>query len=150
MTTIRRSIIARNEPAMEVFRTLQATYRVLRGRSDGFIESYDLSRPQFEVLAALGSTSGMTLKELSRKVPVTKGTLTGVINRLEERGLVHRAPSDSDRRSTVVFLTDEGEDLYEKVFTGHVSYLKKYLDVLDPAEREELVRLLMRIQVAAR
>ena len=76
--SIRRSIIARNEPAMEVFRALQATYRALRARSDGYIASYDLSRPQFEVLSALGNTSGMTLKELSRRVPVTKGT-SGVV-----------------------------------------------------------------------
>ncbi len=150
MTTIRRSIIARNEPSMEAFRTLQASYRALRGKSDGYISSYDLSRPQIEVLSALGSATGLTLKDLSGRVPVTKGTLTGVINRLEERSLVHRAPSDSDRRSTVVFLTPAGEELYEQVFTGHVSYLKQYLDVLDPTEREELVRLLMRIQVASR
>lgn len=148
--SIRRSIIARNEPAMEVFRSLQATYRALRARSDGFIASYELSRPQFEVLSALGNTPGMTLKDLSRRVPVTKGTLTGVINRLEERALVERAPSDSDRRSTVVFLTASGDALYEEVFTGHVTYLKQYLDVLEAEEREGFSRLLMRIQVASR
>jgi len=134
---------------MELFRTVQATYRSLRSRSDGYIESYDLSRPQFEVITALGNTSGLTLKDLSRRLPVTKGTLTGVINRLEERGLVRRSASESDRRSTVATLTKEGEALYEEVFTGHVSYLKKYLDVLDATEREALTRLLMRIQAAA-
>ena len=147
---IRRSVIARNEPTMELFRTIQASYRSLRERSDGFIESYELSRPQFEVISALGNTAGLTLKELSRRLPVTKGTLTGVINRLEERGLVRRSASDSDRRSTVATLTEAGEALYEEVFTGHVSYLKKYLDVLDPQERETLSRLLMRVQAAAR
>ena len=135
---------------MELFRTIQSTYRALRERSDGFIESYDLSRPQFEVISALGNTSGLTLKELSRRLPVTKGTLTGVINRLEERGLVHRSASESDRRSTVASLTQEGDTLYEEVFTGHVSYLKKYLDVLQPQDREDLARLLMRVQASAR
>jgi len=148
--TIRRSIIARNEPTMEVFRVLQNTFLALQRRSDGFISSFDLTRPQFEVISALGNTNGLTLKELSHQVPVTKGTLTGVINRLEERGLVERSPSDSDRRSTVANLTTEGETLHEEVFSGHVSYVKQYLDVLNAEEREELSRLLMRIQVAAR
>lgn len=148
--TIRRSIIARNEPTMEVFRVLQNTYLALQRRSDGFISSFDLTRPQFEVISALGNTNGLTLKELSHQVPVTKGTLTGVINRLEERGLVERSPSDSDRRSTVANLTPEGESLHEEVFSGHVSYVKQYLDSLTSEEREELTRLLMRIQVASR
>ncbi len=149
--SLKPSIIARNEPALEVFRTLQSTCHVLQRRSDSFIQSYDLTRPQFEVVAALGaSSSGMTLKELAQRVPVTKGTLSGVITRLEERGLVHRQPSDSDRRSTVATLTAQGCELFEDVFSGHVAYLKKYFDDLSPREREELNRLLMRIQVAAR
>ena len=146
---IKPSVIARNEPTMELFRSIQATYRALRARSDGYIESYDLTRPQFEVIAALGNTSGLTLKELSRRLPVTKGTLTGVLNRLEDRGLVRRMASDSDRRSTVASLTGEGEELYEEVFTGHVAYLKKFLAVLDDHDREALTRLMMRIQASA-
>ncbi len=148
--SLQRSIIARNEPCMEVFRTLQATYLSLIKRSDGFIASYDLTRPQFEVIAALGHTKGLTFKELTNRVRITKGTLTGVINRLEEMGFVVRAPSESDRRSTVATLTDQGESLFEEVFTGHVAYLKEYLDVLEPDERQELNRLLRRIQVASR
>ena len=75
-----------------------------------------LTHAQFDIIATLGNTPGMTYKELGDKTLITKGTLTGVIERLETKGLVARMRSCDDKRSFSVCLTSEGEKLFAQVF----------------------------------
>jgi MarR family 2-MHQ and catechol resistance regulon transcriptional repressor len=75
-----------------------------------------LTHAQFDIIATLGNTPGMTYKELGDKTLITKGTLTGVIERLEGKGLVARTRSSDDKRSFSVCLTSEGEKVFADVF----------------------------------
>jgi MarR family 2-MHQ and catechol resistance regulon transcriptional repressor len=75
-----------------------------------------LTHAQFDIIATLGNTPGMTYKELGDKTLITKGTLTGVIERLESKGLVARARSSDDKRSYSVCLTADGDKLFAEVF----------------------------------
>lgn len=62
----------------------------------------------------------MTATELGQKTLITKGTLTGVVDRLVECGWVERAAHDSDRRCQIVRLTKVGEKVFAKVFPAHL------------------------------
>jgi len=64
----------------------------------------------------------MSFRALGEQTLITKGTLTGVVDRLEMRGVIERRASRTDGRSTVVALTDAGRRLFEKVFPEHVAY----------------------------
>ncbi|MES2901724.1 MAG: MarR family transcriptional regulator [Pseudomonadota bacterium] len=75
-----------------------------------------LTPAQFDIIATLGNTPGMTYKELGDKTLITKGTLTGVIERLEQKGLVLRSRSEDDKRSFFVRLTMGGEQVFREVF----------------------------------
>jgi MarR family 2-MHQ and catechol resistance regulon transcriptional repressor len=75
-----------------------------------------LTHAQFDIIATLGNTPGMTYKELGDKTLITKGTLTGVIERLESKGLVVRTRCLDDKRSFYVALTGEGEKTFAQVF----------------------------------
>ena len=75
-----------------------------------------LTHAQFDIVATLGNTPGMTYKELGDKTLITKGTLTGVIERLESKGLVLRTRCIEDKRSFYVALTDQGHKLFAEVF----------------------------------
>lgn len=75
-----------------------------------------LTHAQFDIIATLGNTQGMTYKELGEKTLITKGTLTGVIDRLEQKGLVARERSGDDKRSFYVRLTAQGEAVFQEVF----------------------------------
>ena len=75
-----------------------------------------LTPAQFDIIATLGNTAGMTYKELGDKTLITKGTLTGVIERLEAKGLVVRTRSNDDKRSFSVCLTAQGEQTFADVF----------------------------------
>ncbi len=75
-----------------------------------------LTHPQFDIIATLGNTPGMSYKELGEKTLITKGTLTGVIERLEQKGLVERQRNDCDKRSFFVRLTADGEATFHAAF----------------------------------
>jgi DNA-binding MarR family transcriptional regulator len=80
------------------------------------VRQHGLTHPQFDIIATLGNTPGMSYKELGEKTLITKGTLTGVIERLESKGLVERTRSDCDKRSFSVRLTADGEAMFRCVF----------------------------------
>ncbi len=75
-----------------------------------------LTHAQFDIIATLGNTAGMSYKELGDKTLITKGTLTGVIDRLEQKGLVERERSVDDKRSYFIRLSAPGERLFAEVF----------------------------------
>ena len=75
-----------------------------------------LTHAQFDIIATLGNTPGMSYKELGSKTLITKGTMTGVIERLEQKGLVERERSVDDKRSYFIRLTAQGEQVFNDVF----------------------------------
>lgn len=86
--------------------------------SGDFVRQYGLTHAQFDIIATLGNTPGMSYKELGEKTLITKGTLTGVIDRLEQKGLVERVRSVDDKRSWRVRLSGAGEQAFGTVFPG--------------------------------
>jgi DNA-binding MarR family transcriptional regulator len=89
--------------------------------SGEYVRRSGLTHAQFDIIATLGNTPGMSYKELGDKTLITKGTLTGVIERLEQKGLVERQRSDCDKRSFFVRLTREGEQTFSTVFPEVIS-----------------------------
>lgn len=83
-----------------------------------------LTPPQFDIIATLGNTPGMSCKHLGEKTLITKGTLTGVIDRLELKGLVARERSGNDKRSFFVRLTPAGEVMFDDVFPKVIAQAK--------------------------
>lgn len=106
-------------------RLLAECYRAFEQLSGSHIHTLGLTPPQFDIIATLGNTSGMPFKELGEKTLITKGTLTGIIQRLEEKGLVKRAVKTEDRRSMIVQLSSKGEQLFRQVFAPHVAFCKQ-------------------------
>ena len=114
--------------------------------SSRHIDSLGLTPARFEVLSALGDTTGMTVKALSDQSLITKGNLLHVLRHLEEQGLVKRTKDGSDSRQTLVSLTPEGQALYEKTFMVHVCYMRGYFDQLSADEQQTLTTLLHRLK----
>ena len=135
------------DPYMKVLRPLVETYFALRDKDVSHVRSLGLTSSQFDVIATLGDTEGMTCKELSEKTLVTKGTLTGVLDRLEKKGLVERVPSREDRRCTLIKLTAQGDARFREVFPAHVHHMKPYFKkALTSTEAKQLRELLLRLK----
>ena len=135
------------DPFMKVLRPLVETYGAWFGKSAPHIRALGLTCSQFDVIVTLGDTEGMTCKELSDKTLVTKGTLTGVLDRLEKKGLIKRVPSRVDRRSIFIRLTPKGDAQFQKVFPAHIQYMRPHFErALTTAEATKLRELLLRLK----
>lgn len=118
------------------------------------VRQYGLTHAQFDIIATLGNTAGMSYKELGERTLITKGTLTGVIERLEQKGIVRRERSSDDKRSFYVRLTDAGDAVFREVFPKVVTHGKHlfawYSDAEFDALDDSLKKLRERIGQAGR
>lgn len=105
-----------------------------------------LTPSQARVIFTLGGTEGMTCKNIGDQTLITKGTLTGVVDRLEEKGLVERWSVEGDGRKTIVALTRRGERVYDREFPRHIEFLKSKFDSLSVSDRTRATRLLQKIK----
>ena len=125
-------------------RTYQSFHRV----AELDIRRRKLTGPQFDIITMLGTTNGLTCKELGLRTLITKGTMTGVLNRLEAKGLLVRDMSSLDRRSYIVRLTCEGRACLDTVFPAHMAYLGGRFGKLPPEECQRLKEQLEQLQMA--
>lgn len=113
------------ERYLKSVRLLSECFQAFEQLSSGHVRGSGLTPSQFDILATLGNTKGMCFRELGDKTLITKGTLTGVIDRMEVKGLVRRAALPDDRRMTVVQLTERGEEEFARLFLPHIAFCKQ-------------------------
>lgn len=135
-----------NEAFIPTMRELVRAYQAFAAYSEAHVRQFDLTPAQFDVIATLGNTKGMSMGEIGEKTLITKGTLTGVIDRLIQKDLVCREIPVDNRRSVIVQLTAKGQDAFEQVFPAHIARLKERFEQLEPAELVLLKALLSRLQ----
>jgi DNA-binding MarR family transcriptional regulator len=140
------TIQAANEAFLPTMRELVRAYQAFSAYSEADIRKFDLTPAQFDVIATLGNTNGMSMGEIGEKTLITKGTLTGVIDRLIQKRLVFRQTPSENRRTVIVQLTPEGQQVFEQVFPAHIAHLKEQFEKLEPSELELLKVLLARLR----
>jgi len=119
---------------LPIVRELVRCYQAFESHSASHIRGLGLTPAQFDIVATLGNTDGMSFKQLGEKTLITKGTLTGVVDRLVMKQLVCRVASPSDGRSQIVRLTGKGEDLFAQVFPAHVGHLRRAFSAFSSEE----------------
>ena len=110
------------------------------------VRQHGLTHAQFDIIATLGNTSGMSYKELGERTLITKGTLTGVIERLEQKGLVVRERSSDDKRSFHVRLSAAGDKVFREVFPQVVAHGKRLFASYSEADFDEMDRALGKLR----
>jgi MarR family transcriptional regulator, 2-MHQ and catechol-resistance regulon repressor len=132
-------------PAM---RELVRAHQAFAAYSEAHVRQFDLTPAQFDVIATLGNTNGLSMGEIGEKTLITKGTLTGVIDRLIQKQLVLREIPEENRRNVIVQLTPEGQAIFEQSFPSHIAYLQERFEHLDATELETLTTLLAQLKQA--
>ena len=137
----------KDDPYLKVVRPLVEAYLAFWRADNRHLRSLRLTPSQFDVIATLGDTDGMTCSELSEATLTTKGTLTGVLDRLAAKGLIRRHDVAGDRRCIKIRLTDKGDALFRKAFAAHIAFLRPYFErALTRKDADHLCRLLVRIR----
>ncbi|PSB07915.1 MarR family transcriptional regulator [filamentous cyanobacterium CCP2] len=142
------TVSAASEAFVPTMRELVRAYQAFDSYTERHIRQLGLTPPQFDVIATLGNTPGMSMGDLAEKTLVTKGTLTGIVDRLEAKHLVRREVPEGNRRSFTIILTPEGEAVFQEVFPVHIAHLKERFERLEPEELELLRSLLKKLRKA--
>jgi DNA-binding MarR family transcriptional regulator len=137
---------AAKQDFMPLMRGLVRAYQAFTAFDVAGHRDNGLTPSQADVIFTLGNTEGMTFKEIGEHTLITKGTLTGVVDRLEQKGLVKRVSDHDDRRCTPVRLTARGVKLFEKAFPQQIAYLKTRFDRLSDDDRRQAISLLKKIE----
>ncbi len=127
-------------------RELVRTYQAFAAYDAAGYRGTGLTVPQADVIFTLGNTDGLTFGEIGYKTLITKGTLTGVVNRLEQKGLVNRVQSDEDRRCVCVHLTAKGTAVFRREFPRQIQYLKSRFEHLSSSQQRSALRILRQLR----
>jgi DNA-binding MarR family transcriptional regulator len=122
--------------------------REVRGR---LRDRFDTTLPRFDVLAQLDaaareSRAGLTMSDLSRRLMVTNGNLTSLVERLVREGLVKRETLATDRRTQIVRLSPAGKRSLDAMTPEHQRWIDSLFAGLTPTERTRLYELLGKLR----
>ena len=109
----------------------------------------NLTVSQLDILVCLDRTKGLPLSEVADRLLVTGGNVTGIIDRLENAGLVTRQRDSKDRRIVWARLTEKGYGIYRQLMPRYIETMNRINSYLTSAERKELMRLLKKMSTGA-
>jgi DNA-binding MarR family transcriptional regulator len=114
-------------------------------------DRFGVTLPRFDLMAQLDrAPDGMTLSDASKRMMVSNGNLTALVERLVASGHLKRRTSKSDRRAQVISLTALGRAEFRAMAAEHEGWIAEMFGDLARAEREELMRLLAKAKASAR
>ena len=137
---------SRRPSVLAWLRLLRVALKVERALGEQ-LRVWGLNNAQFDVLAHVGVAEGITQQELADSLLVTKGNVTQLLSRMEERGLILRR---REGRTNRLFLTDEGRRLFAEVVPAHEALIDERLSVLSQGEQDRLHELLRKLDRALR
>ncbi|MEO1677211.1 MAG: MarR family transcriptional regulator [Pseudomonadota bacterium] len=107
---------------------------------------YASTLPRFDVMSALArAPEGLKMGEISERLRVSGGNVTGIVDRLAEEGLAARIAVPGDRRAHRVTLTDKGRAAFADHAAAHEAWIDDLLGGLDPEEVTALAQSLDRL-----
>ncbi len=128
--------------ALKLWVVLSRAQVAIAGHAAAQVARHGLTLTEFAILEALFHKGPMLLGEVQRRILVSSGGITYLVDRLERKGLVERRECPEDRRARYAALTPAGETLIAQIFPEHARALEHALAGLDDADKETAARLL--------
>ena len=128
-------------------RLLTCTQQIERQVRAGLREQFDTTLPRFDLMAQLErAPEGMKMNELSRRMMVTGGNVTGITDQLVAEGLVERVEVEGDRRAYRVRLTPKGRSQFNAMAQRHEQWIVDAFSALGVRDIATLHRLLGKVK----
>ena len=113
------------------------------------VARHGLTIAEFGILEALYHKGPMLLGEVQRRILVSSGGVTFLVDRLQKKGLVERRACDADRRARYAALTKQGEALIRRIFPEHARCVSRAVSGLTKTERQTAIKLLRTLGTSA-
>lgn len=128
--------------SLKLWVVLSRAFSAVQAHAQADIARHGLTIAEFGVLEALHHRGPLLLGEVQRKILVTSGGVTYLVDRLAAKGLVERRRCDKDRRAYYAALTPDGEALIQRIFPEHAAALDLALTGLDETQKAQAIDLL--------
>jgi MarR family 2-MHQ and catechol resistance regulon transcriptional repressor len=135
--------------ALKLFVVLQRAAWAAGEVAKADIERHDLTPAEFGILEALHHKGPLLLGDLQKRILVSSGGITFLVDRLVKRGLAERQACPNDRRARYAALTKQGTQLMRSIFPVHAAAIREAMGGLSAAEQREATRLLKALGVEA-
>ncbi len=133
------------QAALKLFIVLSRAHRAITDRVVEDIKSHGLNTTEFAVLELLYHKGDQAIQQIGKKVLLASGSITYVVDKLEQKGLLVRQPCPSDRRVTYAVITDAGKRLMSDIFPQHRAAIREIFAGLNNQEKESLTELLKKL-----
>jgi MarR family transcriptional regulator, 2-MHQ and catechol-resistance regulon repressor len=128
------------------FLNLMQTSKAIHERIKEEIAKNKLSITEFSVLEVLYQKGKQTIQQIGNCILISSGSMTYVIDKLEQRGFLSRNACPDDRRVIHVILTDDGNEMMNEIMPKYHEFVHHMFDSLDSDEAETLVKLLKKVR----
>jgi MarR family 2-MHQ and catechol resistance regulon transcriptional repressor len=135
--------------ALKLWVVLARAHNAVYSHVQDDISQRGLTVAEFGVIEALYHKGPMLLGEVQRRILVSSGGITYLVDRLAEKGLVERRECTEDRRARYAALTPAGEALVKEIFPGHARRLEKAVEALTAEEKHQAIELVRKLGLAA-
>lgn len=140
---------ATRDASLKLWVVLARAYAAVAKHAEEDVARHGLTTAEFGILEALYHKGPLLLGEIQRKVLVSSGGITYLVDRLTAKGLVERQHCPDDRRARYAVLTAAGEELITDIFPHHAARITRALSGLTVAEQERATALLRTLGLAA-
>jgi DNA-binding MarR family transcriptional regulator len=128
-------------------RMLSCTVRIENEIRVRLRSEFGITLPRFDLMAQLERRpEGLRMGELSRRMMVTDGNVTGITDQLQQEHLVERRSDPDDRRAYTVCLTAAGRRAFRKMARIHEQWVAELLDGVVPNDKKKLIALLTQLK----
>ena len=135
--------------ALKLFVVLSRAHTAVARHSEMDIARHGFSPGEFAILEALYHRGPLLLGEVQRKILVSSGGVTYLVDRLVAQGLVERQDCPTDRRARFAALTPKGEALIAGIFPAHADAVERAAAGLSAEEKRTAIALLRKLGLAA-
>lgn len=134
------------DKAMTTWIQLFRSFNKIRAKESAYIQSFDLTMNQFQVLEVLYHRGDLSIGAITKLTMGTPGNVTVVVRNLKRDGFISVIPHAKDKRTSILSITPKGKDVIEKLFPDHAKNLESYFEVLSDDEMDTLFNLLRKLQ----
>jgi DNA-binding MarR family transcriptional regulator len=128
-------------------RMLSCTMRIENEIRSRLRATFDITLPRFDLMAQLERhPDGLRMGELSKRMMVTGGNITGITDQLEQEKLVVRVTDPHDRRASSVQLTEAGREAFNAMARVHEAWIEELLQDIPVEDKAQLIVLLTRMK----
>jgi MarR family transcriptional regulator, 2-MHQ and catechol-resistance regulon repressor len=136
---------AGGDSSLKLFVVLSRAYRAITERLHESIRREGLNPTEFAVLELLYHKGDTPLQQIGEKILIASGTITYVVDKLQEKKLLYRMACEKDRRVTYGVLSEEGRALMDRIFPPHREEIDQMFGVLSVEERSMMTNLLKKV-----